>query len=251
MGQPRTPNKSSPAQKLALINATETAVFEIVEGLIALNSMSAANDFAHLPMQLLAQGFERLLKVAWALCRLAATGALPSVKEAKDEMGHDVVRLTDGVVELCKESGHADSSPAARDDVRFMEQDDQLRKLLELMANFGSAGRYYDIDAFLEQERPAERDPREAWNDLESTILRQHPEWEARLGTAEFGAFFQEALNPELTEALQRFARSIARLFTLGPASGAGKHLTGVFGSFLFLRDEDLDQVPRRWFESR
>lgn len=39
-------------------------------GIEALRRLDGANDFYHLPMQLLAQGFERLLKLTIALAEL-------------------------------------------------------------------------------------------------------------------------------------------------------------------------------------
>jgi hypothetical protein len=50
-------------QKFALIQETQTSVFLIHEGLLALNRLSGANDFYHGPLGLLAQGFERLMKL--------------------------------------------------------------------------------------------------------------------------------------------------------------------------------------------
>jgi hypothetical protein len=240
----------TPRQHLALINATETAVFLTVEGLISLDSLDAANDFSHLPLQLLAQGYERLLKVVWSLSLLEQEGHLPTQQQVK-EQGHDVVRLTDELVGLCRACGYADQSAAARDDVDFMAHDPRVRELLAVMADIGRKGRYYEIDAFLDPSAAESlSDPRKAFAAVELRVLQAHPEWEARVGKPGFSEFFPRVLNPELTSTLQRFARAVVRLLTLGPAKERGRILTGVVGPFLFLTDEQLEMPPGRWFKT-
>src|SRR5665811_927437 len=69
----------TPEQSFALIDELETAAKLTQHGLDALHGLDAANDFHHLPMQLLSQGFERLLKVTYALAIREHSGELPTV----------------------------------------------------------------------------------------------------------------------------------------------------------------------------
>ena len=236
-------------QEFALIQETETSIFLIHEGLLALNSLSGANDFYQGPLLLLAQGFERLMKLTICLVRLEEEGSLPSLEEVKGYR-HNLVVLADAVVDLSKRSGYADSRPVAREDTAFAAEDQQLRALLSALTAFGAGGRYYDLDALLDPTgHTVQRDdPVQSFQRVEAHILARHPEWESKLGTGEFDGFY-EVLRSELTATLQHLARGLCRMFTFGPLGKRGQRLQGVVKTFLFLRDEDLDTVPARWFE--
>jgi len=79
----------SDTQWLALTRETEDSVFLIHEGLLALNSLGGANDFFHGPLGLLAQGYERLMKLVVCLSQLEHEGALPSKKQMREKYGHE------------------------------------------------------------------------------------------------------------------------------------------------------------------
>ncbi len=241
--------KLSIEQEFALIEETRTSIFLIQEGLLALNLLSGANDFYHGPMQLLAQGFERLLKVVVCLEHLENYGKLPALKEIS-AYGHNLITLTDAVVDLAHRTGYSDSRPAAQMDTEFMANDKRARSLLSLLADFGAWGRYYSLDTFLDpsSSNPFRQDPVESFQAVENEILDLHPEWKTKVGQ-EFEGFYA-VLRAELTTTLQRFARALCRFFTLGPLGDRGQRLLGNVKIFLFLRDEELDTVRPRWFEA-
>ena len=57
---------------------------------------------------------------------------------------------------------------------------------------------------------------------------------------ASFQRQWYPALAAKQTETLQRAARGVARMWTLGPARAHGQRLSGVIGRFLFIMDDDL-----------
>ena len=61
-------------------------------------------------------------------------------------------------------------------------------------------------------------------------------------------ALFSRTWYPHLAarqvEALQRAARFLVRLWTLGPAQGEGKKFKGSLRRFLNLTDDQLDSIP-------
>ena len=236
-------------QEIALIQETETSVFLIQEGLLAMNSLSGANDFYHGPLQLLAQGFERLMKIIICLGQLNETGKLPRASSVK-AFRHELVALVDAVVDLSERTGYSQSRPAARMDTAFFASDERARGLLSVLTAFGAWGRYYNLESILNPtgQVAAREDPIRSFQSIEADILDKHPEWKAKLGTAEFDGFY-DVLRSELTITLQRLARGLCRMFTLGPLGGRGQRLLGVIKVFLFLRDRDLSTVPPRWFE--
>ena len=236
-------------QELALIQETETSIFLIHEGLLALNRLSGANDFYHGPLGLLAQGFERLMKVVICLGQLEAKGTLPTSREMK-KYGHNLTALADAIVDLSERTGYADSRPAARLDTDFMTSDKQLRELLAVLRDFGEWGRYYNLDTLLNRTgHVATRDgPTASFQRIESLILQHQPDWIAKIQGREFENVYS-CVKAELVATLQRFARALCRMFTLGPLGDRGQRLLGLVKVFLFLRDDDLHTVPRRWFE--
>ena len=242
----------STEQTFALIQETQTSVFLVQEGLLGLNRLSGANDFYHGPMELLAQGFERLMKVVICLGQWEGQGTLPTPKEMKKKHGHDLVKLADTILELYDKTNYATSRPAAMNDRDFIATDERLRELLSLLADFGNRGRYYDLDTFLDPSVGTDvssRDPMGSFQKIERDFLDTKPEWMARMGKPEFQGFY-EVFNAELTATLQRFARALSRFFTLGPLGAQGRRLQPAICMFLFLRDEELATVPRRRHES-
>ncbi len=237
-------------QELALIQETETSVFLVHEGLLALNRLSGANDFYHGPLGLLAQGFERLMKVVICLGRLESQGTLPTQREMK-KYGHNLIALADAIVDFSERTGYADSRPAARPDIDFMTSDGQLRELLAVLTDFGEWGRYYNLDTLLNRtgHGATRDDPAAAFQRIESRILQHHPEWIPKMKGRGFDDAYS-CVKAELTTTLQRFARVLSRMFTLGPLGDRGRRLQPVIRVFLFLKDGDLHTVPRRWFNA-
>jgi hypothetical protein len=233
-------------QELALIQETETSVFLIHEGLLALNGLSGANDFYHGPLGLLAQGFERLMKVVMCLGRLESEGTLPTPREMK-KYGHNLLALADAIADSSERTGYADSRPAARLDIDFITNDQQLRELLPVLTDFGEWGRYYNLDTLLNRTgHVATRDdPAASFQRIESRVFDHHPEWIAKMKGRGFDDAYS-GVKAELTATLQRLARALCRMFTLGPLGDRGQRLLGLVKVFLFLRDEDLHKLPRK-----
>lgn len=112
--------------------------------------LDGANDFYHLPIQLLAQGFERLLKLTLALAELESSGALPSSKRLRVDYGHNIVAVTDAVVDLVADRRAYARRPAVQDDLNFIRHDSNLRWMLTVLSTFGKWRRYYRLDEFLD-----------------------------------------------------------------------------------------------------
>jgi hypothetical protein len=236
----------SSLQVLALNRESEAAVRLSQEGIAALRRLDGANDFYHLPMQLLAQGFERLLKLTLALAELQATGALPPSKHLRVEYGHDIVALTDAVVERVANQPAYARRPAVQEDLDFIRDDAHLRQMLAVLSTFGTWSRYYRLEEFLDPHGVApEDDPDLAWEAIETEILRRHPDWIQQLDPKEGGLAF-ETIARDITATLDRFARAITRMWTLGALHEEARHHLGTIKGFLFLRDHELGQPVRK-----
>lgn len=251
----KPPSMKSPQltteQEVALIQEVENSVLLVHEGFLALNSLSGANDFYHGPMQLLAQGFERLMKVVVCLWQLESRGALPQLSEIR-KLGHDLVALADEITRLAKQSQYRDSRPALQDDIDFIAGNRRLRELLSALKDFGKWGRYSDLDTLLDPNGPgAQRDdPVVALQAIETRILTDRPELIRKMKGPGFNDVYG-FIKGEVIATLQRFARALCRTFTLGPLGNRGQRLVGQVGTFLYLDDAELSTVPPRWFEKR
>lgn len=232
----------STLQRFALARETEAVVRLSQQGISALRRLDAANDFYHLPMQLLAQGFERFLKLTLALARLKTYGSLPTSEELRKAYGHNVLALTDAVIAIVEQQRDYKCRPAVQEDLEFLRNDQLLRRMLSALSIFGKWSRYYRLAEFLDPEAVSpDEDPDRAWEAIESIILRRHPDWLRQLMPSQTGDVF-ETVAREITAVLDRFGRAIARMWTLGALDvEASRHL-GVIQAFLFLRDEDLGQ---------
>lgn len=229
-------------QHVALGEEVRTSVELIKAGLGHLQRMGAANDFYHLPMLLLASGFERLMKTIICLHTLRETGEYPSPSDpilGGGSKGHDLARLLDKITTDCFNPAYVESVPAARKDIEYLRRDPRLRKLVEMLSNFGQAARYHDLNVVL--GRPSDiASPEREWKKLELDVLKGDSEWQDELADPAKWDMLYKMIASNLVARLERFARALSRLFTLGGLGHEAKRHTGTIAPFLFLRDEDL-----------
>ena len=234
----------STEQAFALADELDTAAKLTRYGIEALHDLNAANDFHHLPMQLLSQGFERLLKATYAMAVREQSCEMPTSVTVKRDFGHDLLKLTDALVEVVSPVGEYTSRPAVREDLEFLSDDRELRRILKLLSTFGTWSRYYNLGVLLDPSSArAEDDPALAWQEIEGEALRRMPGGLDRLGElSEQDKLFQE-IYEEISRPLDRFSRAISRMWTLGPLGAEGKRFMGQIKESLFLRDEDLGRL--------
>ncbi len=224
-------------QELGLIEEAETAAGLLRAGLIALQDIDGANQFYRLPMMLLGQGLERLMKIALALSTLADTGQLPSAAAIK-RYGHDLTGLLAACAGVAARPTYG-SRIAAAEDAAFLSCDADLHDVVEAIAGFGNEERYAELGWFLGDPRARGQDPMARVHDFEMKILDRHPQWKARLGSIDFNGFYA-VLVGELTAIVQRLVRAVSRFLVWGLAGEFGPRTSVPLGSFLILRDSEL-----------
>ena len=228
----------SPIQVFALSQEAQAVVYLSQRGISELHSINAANDFFHLPMQLLAQGFERLLKLTYALAYLKQHGKLPEPKNIR-RYSHNLSLLTDDLVALVVAEDDYIRRPAVQADIDFIRNDTDLRRILDLLSTFGTWSRYYRLEEFLDPDSVnASADPDRAWEAHESEIIKRDPDWLDKLKPGD-DRVFREATST-IAGLLERYGRAITRMWTLGAVDKAAQAHVGVIMGFLFLRDDEL-----------
>jgi len=231
----------TPQQRLALTLEIETAVRLLCLGLAELQAIDGANDFYHLPFLLVSSGFERLMK--WMICvkRLNDTAHFPSTQEIKT---HDLLDLRERVVRECISESTALQRPATRADYEYMTQDDDLTKLLSMLSEFGKFSRYYNLNVITGNIKPSV-DVEAMWSEYELELVKRHGLTSLLTEPARGNELYRE-LTRLIVVPLERFARALARQFTLGDLGDEAQVHTGTIGCFLFLRDDELGKTDYR-----
>ena len=229
------------SRRLAFIYETETAVALLDEGIARIAAWDGGDDRRIIALHLLAQGFERFLKVTHAVNQLSTEGALPTSRQIRMEFGHVLTKLVDEIVAACRNDSTFICRPAIQSDMDFLADEEHWREILDILSGLGSGGRYHDLDTMLDGHSAWES-PLDRWKALEMAFCRADPKWQ-ELMESDVGSFQRQwypALSAKQTETLQRAARAIARMWTLGPAQPHAQRLTGVIGRFLFIMVDSL-----------
>lgn len=153
-----------------------------------------------------------------------------------------MTNLLDEVVNICDKEKYSNQSEAAKQDFLFMEQkNNDLRKIINILTDFGVRYRYYNMD-IITGKTPSGDDPESQWQEFEFEILHRNPDGK-NLVLNKLDEGYQ-IINKHITTLLARFCRALCRLFTLGPISNYGKSLSaGIIHPFLFLTDGELGKT--------
>jgi len=235
-----TTMSSTVEQHVALGEEVRTSIKLIEVGLGQLQRIDGANDFYHLPMLILASGFERLMKAIICLHTYHETGDYPTRKAFPfGRKGHNLVWLLNKITEECFSPAYLEKVPAAREDVEYLRTDAQLRKLVEILSSFGQTARYHNLDIVL-GEKPKTSSPDQMWTHVEMTVLKEDDDWAHQLkATANLDKLCKR-ITTKLVIRLEMFVRALARLFTIGELGDEAKRHTGTIARFLFLHDDEL-----------
>ncbi len=198
------------------------------EGMRIVESWDGGFDRRVVALHLLAQGYERFLKLTLALAQLRQSGQLPSAREAQ-RWGHGLLKLLDMTLDEFEKDPSFVNRAAVRDDIACLRFEGRARQQLGVLDEFASGGRYHSLDVMLDGHSQTES-PVDQWSALETSLFREDKEW-TRLMEEDFAGFgprWYPHLAAVQTQHLQRTARTLARAWTLGPARDEGKRLTGV-----------------------
>src|SRR5205809_3969030 len=105
-----------------LLDELETSHKLIGAGFGSLQEIDMANDFYHLPHQLMASGLERLMKCFVSLVHQGRTGAFPDMAFMK-ALGHDLVTLHKSI---CADYYGGRTRPLVQQEFIFLTNDRSL-----------------------------------------------------------------------------------------------------------------------------
>ena len=241
---PQVSSGLNPRQVVALVDEIETAIKLLDEALRVIAKWDGSDDHRIRGLFSMSQGFERLLKLTMTLI-LRGEGAPPSSAHFKQKKyRHQLLPLFDEILD--KARADTDLMQALGKDIDFCSSNEHLREMLDILGGFGEAGRYHNLDVVLDGSSQAD-DSMERWDALAVAIFNEDPKWSQRMHGDDY-ALFSQTWYPHLAAtqiaALQRAARFLVTLWTLGPAQGEGKKFKGSLGRFLNLADDQLASLP-------
>lgn len=218
---------------MEIIDWLVSAMEMLSSGLMALQETEREPDLDSV-LQQLAMGFERFLKVTLMEVTRNTTGRRPERKEVK-RLSHSLLAVLDALTAEARKVAEYAERPVCQADLEFLESEIGLRRLLDVLGDFGGGGRYSQIDGLLNGTRNPDGDPKTRWGTIETELLLERPDFEA-IQTIDI----VQASSEEIVARLQRMARAIARMWALGAVGDEGGQFCSVLGTFLFLRDEEL-----------
>lgn len=226
-------------RKICLLDEVKTSIKLLKKGMGDLQKISGKNDFYHAPILMLSSGYERLIKCL--LC-LALMDDNMNFKEQPfktlERKGHSLDYLLDRLLSICEQKNYSSKFPTAKKDIDFLNRDKYLRKIISLLSDFAQGGRYYNLDMVL-KESSRYKDPIEGWSRIESTILQERKDLLQKMNNNDFDNIFKE-INRELIINLEKFARALARLFTLADFGSFAKQASPLVYDYLMLMDNEL-----------
>lgn len=230
------PDNKTIYKKLAALAEVETATKLIKQGLREIQALNGGNDFFHLPLLLLSNGFERLLKCLLCLECIGndweATIKPFSIKSGK---GHNLTYLLEEIIKLCEGKKYSSKFPAAENDIEFLKHDSAFRNILDLLSDFGLGDRYYNIDIITKGESKY-NNPSEKWTDIELTIKNNSKELNYNNDSDQIIS----EINKKLVIIFEKFARALSRLFFHGEFGEFAKQASSPVLDFVVLSDDKL-----------
>ena len=226
---------------LCLLDELETSRELLKSGFGHLQEIDMGSTFYHLPHQLLASGFERLMKCYVAVVRKGRDGAYPD-RAAMKSLGHDLESLLDTI---CTEHYGGTQRPLVRQDLAFVRTDPVLKECVRILSLFGKMGRYYNLDVVAGADHGS-MDPRAEWEALESRVEDPIPYVH---DPERLHRDYYPRVNSGLIAKMERLVRAIAMQFTLGGHADPGgelRRLSVVYQEFRNLRDDHFGTVDYR-----
>lgn len=209
-----------------LIDATA----QLRDGLSKVSAIGRGGGLPSGGLLSLSHGLELLMKVVISLRSYETSNKFPSKKAFRNDYGHSLKKSLDAIDESFS------SDTVLGRDFEYLRRDEYSTRLIDILSDFAKGGRYYHLDSLTVASGEA---PGDEWRALEMDILRSHPREFGLLGTKRWREAF-ELIARELIARIERLARVLARLFTLGHLGADGKRLSPHILRFAGIMDQAL-----------
>jgi hypothetical protein len=226
---------------VALTQEVEAAFKFIESGLINLKAQKFAVLNNHVTLQLLAAGFERLLKILLLLKIKHLNGEFPELEFAKKQFnkygnGHGINKMLAEMVEYSGTVREMLDIQMIAEELMFLRDDPKFKEFINIITDFAISQRYYYIDAIVLNRENTSSNP---FEDFRSFIYSFNEE----IDTTNLSYEQEDQLViKNAVICIEKGVRAISRFFTHGMET-LGRQYYGDFSSFILLKDQDLGSL--------
>lgn len=225
---------------VAIGEEIEASFIFIKEGINILNSQKSTILNNHVPLQLLASGFERLAKILLLLKEKYVRGSYPMLEGKKNYFsdynnGHGINKMVDELITYSETVKLMRTIPIIIDDMKYLKTDIHFKKFLDIITDFSIQQRYYYIDTIVKMNRPEKN----CFADFKMLI------YSYSVGIDVSSMTYEEEERYNLTSVIitiEKGVRAISRFFTHGLGDEGRKHY-GDYSSFILLNNKDLGKL--------
>lgn len=235
-------NNNDAKKPFALIEEVDTAIILIKKGMIEIQGMKTIKtpSHKHIPLLLLSNGFERILKCILLFNYFKLNNAFPDqVKYFKKyENGHGLSLMIDEVIKIGKHSETMMKIPLSQNELLFLETDKNTKTLFYIFTNYATSGRYFHLEVITNSKNTKIENAVTQFENFRSTLYNQ-----LNLPVLKFWENI-ELLNNENIFILAKITRSLARYFTHADFGHiASKHFSDVSDFLNCFTDADLRKM--------
>lgn len=224
----------------ALINEVDTSARLIKLGFGEIQNIDTVNDFYFLPFQLLSQGFERLMKCYICLGYYEKHKTFPSSNDIKT---HDLTKLLDKIL---RDYFVVGSDSRTKWQEVFLKNDEDLKKAISIISEFGKYARYYNLDVITgTQENNSLINPKDEWADFINTIAKKN---DIKYCFNDYDSYpkFYEQTNRQVIILLEKFVATLSLQFRRGCLGQKGNQVSVFVSEFLKMDYEDFGKIDYR-----
>ena len=223
-------------KKLALYEELITSVKLIQLGFREYQNVDMANDFYHLPFQLISSGFERLMKCHICLGHLEIQNCFPESKLFKKTLNHNLLKIKQHIIDNYFKTKNI---PALITDLEYLNNNKDLNELIYLLSEFGKFARYYNLDVVTGEEKQ-NIDVKSLWEEFEGNLLSKDKKlMQDFTNVNKQNEVYAEIIRSIIIK-LERFVRAISRQFTLGSLGKLALQYSSAVYPFLMLMNSEL-----------
>lgn len=210
----------------------------IKSGLLILKKEKNINYNHHITLQLLASGFERILKILLLLRHKHLNGNFPETEGKKNYFstfgnGHAIEELLEALVKYSDEQESMQENQMVAEGLLFLKSNKQFREFMSIITEFAKYGRYYYIDTVVRADHQGVN-PFEKFEDFMDSF---YTESDQRTYLEEDELAITKAIG-----CIEKGAAAIARFFTHGLGE-MGKAFYSDFAGYLLLKDVNLGEM--------
>jgi len=229
-------------EKVFAVTQEVEAAFKFIEsGLINLKAQKFAVLNNHVTLQLLAAGFERLLKILLLLKEKHLNGEFPELEFAKKQFnkysnGHGIDKMLAEMVEYSGTVNEMLGIPMIAEELEFLKNEPSFKKFIAIITDFAIAQRYFYIDAIVLNKENTSSNP---FEDFRSLIYS----FNDGIDTSNLSYEEEDLLAIKKSIiCIEKGVRAISRFFTHGMGA-LGRQYYGDFSSFILLKEQDLGSL--------